>query len=80
MESKRNSRRVLEGVVVSNKMKDTVTVEVNRKVRHSVYDKLIARRKKYYAHDPSNSIEMGTKVKIMESKPFSKMKRWIVIN
>ena len=74
----RNNRKVLEGVVVSDKMDKTVAVLVSWKVRHEKYEKLVEKRKKYYAHDPSNEFQVGQKVKIMECRPLSKLKRWRV--
>jgi small subunit ribosomal protein S17 len=75
---KRNSRKVLQGVVVSNKMDKTLVVEVSRRVRHYKYEKLINKRKRYYAHSEKKE-EIGKDVKIMECRPLSKMKRWRVI-
>ncbi|UQY80961.1 30S ribosomal protein S17 [Candidatus Hepatincola sp. Av] len=72
-------KRVLEGIVVSNKMEKTVVVRVERQVQHPLYKKIIKKSKKYLAHDESNSIEEGTQVKILESKPYSKRKKWEVI-
>lgn len=76
MERKR--RKVVQGVVLSNKMKDTVVVKVDRKIRHSKYEKLVDKRKKYYAHTDKN-LEIGQEVKIMSCRPISKTKRWRVI-
>ena len=75
----RNSRKELNGVVISNKMDKTVTVEVSYKVRHPRYKKVIERSNKYYAHDESNSLENGQKVRIMQTRPLSKMKCWRVV-
>ncbi len=72
-------RRVKQGVVVSNKMEKTVTVKVERTVRHPTYGKVITRYKKYYAHDESNQLQVGDVVSIIESRPLSKLKRWRVI-
>jgi len=71
--------KILKGVVVSNKMKDTVVVLVERFVKHPRYGKYIQRRKRYKAHDGGNTLEIGTKVSIQETKPISKEKRHIVI-
>ena len=73
-------QKVLEGIVVSDKMAKTVVVKVIRKMRHPKYQKLVEKWKKYYAHDESNQIKEGTKVKIIHSRPFSKLKRWRVQN
>ena len=78
-EENRGKRKELIGVVVSNKMNKTVTVEVSRKMRHPKYQKVIERSKKYYAHDESNSLAVGQKVRMMETRPLSKLKRWRVI-
>ena len=75
----RNNRKELTGVVISNKMDKTVTVKVSYKVRHPRYKKVIERSNKYYAHDESNSIENGQKVRIMQTRPLSKMKCWRVV-
>ena len=79
MEKSKSRKRVLEGVVVSDKMDKTAVILVKRNVRHPIYEKLIERRKKYYAHDEKNSVVVGQKVKIIESKPTSKLKRWSII-
>jgi len=73
-------KRVLKGVVVSDKSDKTVTVLVSRKVMHPVYKKYIKRSKKYSAHDENNKFKIGELVTIQESKPISKTKKWIVIN
>ena len=79
MEKERSSRKVREGVVVSNKMEKTVTVRVERTVRHPHFDKVISRAKKYYAHaENSKEIQEGKKVRIVETRPLSKLKRWRV--
>ncbi|MES2199207.1 MAG: 30S ribosomal protein S17 [Chlamydiota bacterium] len=73
------SRKVREGVVVSNKMEKTVTVRVERTVKHPHFDKVVARAKKYYAHaENSKEIQEGKKVRIVETRPLSKLKRWRV--
>lgn len=71
--------KLLKGVVVSTKMKDTVVVVVERFVKHPRYGKYIQRRKRYKAHDAGNTCEMGQKVMIRETKPMSKEKRFIVV-
>jgi len=75
----RGRRKENIGIVVSNKMNKTVTVKVTRKLRHKKYEKVIERSKKYYAHDDSNSLTVGQKVRIMETRPLSKLKRWRVV-
>jgi small subunit ribosomal protein S17 len=72
-------KRVLKGVVVSDKSDKTVTVLVSRKVMHPVYKKYIKRSKKYSAHDENNKFKIGELVTIQESKPISKTKKWVVV-
>ncbi|NGX34506.1 MAG: 30S ribosomal protein S17 [Candidatus Anoxychlamydiales bacterium] len=72
-------RKVLEGVVVSDKMEKTVVVKVIRSMRHPKYTKLVEKWKKYYAHDDTKKAKVGTRVKIIQSRPLSKLKRWKVI-
>ena len=72
-------KRQLVGEVVSTKMKNTIVVRVNRKFPHKTYKKLITRSKKYYAHDFDESCGVGDTVRIIESKPLSKLKRWRVL-
>ena len=72
-------KRQLVGEVVSTKMKNTVVVKVNRKFPHKTYKKLITRSKKYYVHDFNESCNLGDMVRIIESKPLSKLKRWRVV-
>jgi small subunit ribosomal protein S17 len=73
-----NSRRRLVGRVISDKMDKTVVVAIERRKLHRVYKKVIKSTKKVYAHDESNSVEMGSLVQVVESKPLSKTKRWVV--
>lgn len=68
------------GTVISNKMNKTITVAVTTKTSHKKYNKTIAKTNKYYAHDPYNECQIGDKVKILETKPISKNKRWQLIN
>ena len=72
-------KRVLQGVVVSDKGDKTVIVRVERRVMHPVYKKFIIRSKKYAAHDEHNVYKTGDTVRIEESRPISKRKRWIVL-
>ena len=72
--------RILSGVVVSNKADKTVTVLVERKVKHSKYGKIIKRTSKLHAHDEENSANLGDIVTIRESKPYSKTKTWLLVN
>lgn len=78
-EKKPLTRKVKEGVVVGNKMDKTVTVRVDRTIRHPQFHKVIVRGKKYYAHTEADNIEVGTKVRIVETRPLSKLKRWRVL-
>jgi small subunit ribosomal protein S17 len=72
-------KRILQGVVVSDKMDKTVVVEVERRVQHPIYKKFIRRSKRYHAHDESNAVKAGQTVRIIESRPLSKTKRWVVL-
>ena len=73
-------RRVLQGVVVSDKMDKTVTVKVEGRVMHPLYKKFIRRSKKYAAHDEANVHKVGDMVRIRECRPISKRKTWEVIS
>ena len=72
-------KRVLIGTVVSDKGDKTVTVRVDRRVKHPLYGKIIQRSKKYHAHDADNAFRVGEQVRIEECKPISKQKTWTVI-
>ena len=72
-------KRILQGVVVSDKGDKTVVVRVERRVMHPVYKKFITRSKNYAAHDEHNTYREGDTVRIEESRPISKRKRWIVL-
>jgi small subunit ribosomal protein S17 len=72
-------RRVLQGVVVSDKNDQTVVVKVERRVKHPLYKKVVRRSKKFHAHDPENTFKTGDQVQIRECSPISKLKRWIVL-
>lgn len=73
-----NNRRRLIGRVTSDKMEKTVVVEIEHRKTHRVYKKVVKSTKKVYAHDESNAIEVGSVVQVVESKPLSKTKRWVV--
>jgi small subunit ribosomal protein S17 len=73
-----NTRRRLEGRVVSNKMDKTVVVAIERRKMHPIYKKVVRTTKKIMAHDESNEIEIGALVRVIESRPLSKHKRWVV--
>lgn len=72
--------KVLKGVVVSDKMKDTVVVSVSRYFKHPKYQKFMTVDKRYKVHDPGNTTKTGDKVSIRETKPISKTKRFVIIN
>jgi small subunit ribosomal protein S17 len=74
-----NKHKVLSGTVVSNKMKDTVVVLVERYEKHPKYEKFIKRSKKFKAHDAGNTKNIGDKVEIKESRPISKDKHFVVV-
>jgi len=73
-------KRILIGTVVSDKTDKTVTVLVERKVKHPLYGKIIRRSKKYHAHDEDNAFKTGERVRIEETKPISKTKTWKVLD
>ena len=73
------TKKVLKGIVKSAKNNKTVVVEVTRKFKHPFYEKVIKRTKKNHAHDEKNKFKEGEKVSIIESKPFSKKKTWMVV-
>ncbi len=73
-------KRILTGTVVSSSSNKTIIVKVTRRVKHKLYKKIISQSKKYHAHDANNSFKVGDTVKIIESKPISKLKTWMVIN
>ncbi|MDA1324142.1 MAG: 30S ribosomal protein S17 [Proteobacteria bacterium] len=72
-------KRVLQGVVVSDKADKTISVRVERRIKHPLYKKYIHRSKKYSAHDPDNRCKIGDEVRIQECRPISKLKRWEVL-
>jgi len=75
----RKQRKVRIGVVTSNKMDKTIVVSETRKVKHPIYEKFINKTTKYYAHDEKNECQIGDIVKIMETRPLSKLKRWRLV-
>ncbi|MFN4219912.1 MAG: 30S ribosomal protein S17 [bacterium] len=75
----RKNKKKLIGVVTSDKMDKTVVVKVERSKTHPKYKKVVKQYKKFYAHDENNEAKKGDKVLIMESRPLSKLKRWVVI-
>ena len=73
-------KRIMQGVVVSDKMEKTIVVNVERKFPHPLYKKFIKRSKRYHVHDEDNQFKNGDIVKIQECRPLSKSKRWEVIS
>ena len=79
MTEERNLRKTKLGVVSSNKMDKTITVNVERKVKHPLYGKFVKKSTKFHAHDEKNECSIGDTVKIMETRPLSKTKRWRLV-
>ncbi|MCR6543963.1 30S ribosomal protein S17 [Dehalobacterium formicoaceticum] len=77
--TERSNRKTRIGHVVSDKMDKTVVVRVESKVRHPLYGRIVKQSKKFKAHDENNEASMGDKVKIMETRPLSKEKRWRLV-
>ena len=77
--TERANRKIREGIVSSNKMDRTIVVDVVERVRHPKYNKFVMRTKKLYAHDKANDANIGDKVRVMETRPLSKTKRWRVV-
>ncbi len=75
----RHVRKVREGLVVSNKMNNTAVVAVIERVRHPKYSKTVQRTTKIYAHDKDNDVQIGDRVRVMETRPLSKLKRWRIV-
>ena len=75
----RNLRKERQGVVFSNKMDKTITVAIKWKEKHPIYGKFVNKTKKYHAHDEKNECSIGDTVKIMETRPLSKLKRWRLV-
>ncbi len=75
----RNLRKTKTGVVTSSKMDKTITVAVERKVKHPIYGKFVKKTTKFHAHDEKNECGVGDTVRIMESRPLSKTKRWRLV-
>lgn len=75
----RNLRKTRTGVVTSNKMDKTITVSIERKVMHPIYGKYLKKTSKLHAHDEKNECSIGDTVKIMETRPLSKLKRWRLV-
>ena len=75
----RNLRKTRIGVVTSNKMTKTITVAVERKVKHPIYGKFVKKTTKFHAHDEKNEASIGDVVRIMETRPLSKTQRWRLV-
>lgn len=75
-ETRKNARKILQGVVTSDKMQKTIVVQVETKAKHSLYKKLVITHKKYHAHDEKEECKIGDFVEIMETRPLSATKRW----
>ncbi len=75
----RKSRKTRIGLVSSNKMEKTITVQVERKVKHPIYGKFVKKTSKFTAHDANNECNIGDTVRIMETRPLSKNKRWRLV-
>ena len=73
-------KRVLSGVVISSNSNKTITVNVTRRIKHKLYKKIIRQTKKYHAHDENNEFNIGDNVSIIECKPISKQKKWMVLS
>ena len=76
----RMPKRILAGVVTSSNSNKTITVNVTRRIKHKLYKKIIRQSKKYHAHDENNEFNVGDTVSIVESKPISNLKKWIVLS
>jgi small subunit ribosomal protein S17 len=74
----KEQKRILIGRVLSNRMDKTVVIQVERQRRHRVYGKVVTERKKYKAHDEENACQIGDLVKVIEARPMSREKRWVV--
>jgi small subunit ribosomal protein S17 len=79
MSTERSQRKIRTGVVVSDAMDKTVLVRIDRRVPHPLYKKTVARSNKLAAHDPENDAHVGDTVRVMETRPLSKTKRWRVV-
>lgn len=79
MTEERKQRKQRVGVVTSNKMTKTITVSVERRLRHPIYGKFVKKTNKFMAHDESSECQIGDLVKIMETRPLSKRKRWRLV-
>jgi small subunit ribosomal protein S17 len=74
-----NNRKIRDGIVTSNKMENTAVVAVISRVRHPRYNKTVQRTTKIYVHDPANDLNIGDRVRVQETRPLSKLKRWRIL-
>ncbi len=77
--AERGLRKTRQGIVISNRMDKTITVQLDRTMQHPLYSKIVHKRAKLYAHDENNEAGIGDKVLVMETRPLSKMKRWRLV-
>jgi small subunit ribosomal protein S17 len=77
--AERSQRKLMRGTVTSNKMQKTVVVQVDRKVKHPLYEKFVAKRTKLYAHDENNEAKVGDVVELAQTRKYSKLKNWRVV-
>lgn len=79
-EQKQKFKKKLKGTVVSAKSNQTLVVRVERRFKHPIYSKFVTKSKKYHAHDAENKAQLGDTVTIIESRPYSKLKRWELVS
>ncbi len=79
MSEAKTFKRTLKGTVVSDKADQTIVVKVQRRYKHPIYSKFVNKTKKYHAHDSANTAKVGDVVTIIESRPYSKLKKWELI-
>ena len=79
-DTKQKFKRKLSGTVVSDKSDKTIVVKVQRRFKHPIYSKFVTKTKKYHAHDADNAAKIGDTVTIIESKPYSKLKKWELVS
>jgi len=80
MDNNKNNKKQLVGEVLESLMDKTAVIKVERRFPHPIYKKYVTKSKKYYAHDPENKCNTGDTVRILESRPISKLKRWVVVD
>jgi small subunit ribosomal protein S17 len=77
--TERNERKVMRGMVTSNKMSKTLVIQIDRKVKHPMYEKFVSRKTKLYAHDEKGEAMVGDIVEVCQTRPLSKLKRWRLV-